>query len=300
MNNSDRNLNDYQEQYNLLQEDEKKDKKRRAIIILLLIAIIMCVCVLGSYTYYKYRGGLLQNNLNIDTDGDGIPDLNIDLNNDGVCDVNCDTDGDGNPDVNLDYNGNRKAIFNLDTNGDGKPDKNLMNQDTNGDGICDLNCDTNGDGVPDKNIDTNGDGICDVNCDDDPIIDVDPSDNAILYVTYVKAVEALGIEPGWTDTQKFTIENQSNETLIFNINWKDVTNTFTMPGGFTYTIKRDGLVEGTYDAPKTDSKIVERIIIPAKTTYSYEIIYNFNNLDQNQDEDQGKQFSAKIVAEIVQ
>ena len=96
------------------------------------------------------------------------------------------------------------------------------------------------------------------------------------------------------------VKKMKSKYKKFNINWKDVTNTFTMPGGFTYTIKRDGLVEGTYDAPKTDSKIVERIIIPAKTTYSYEIIYNFNNLDQNQDEDQGKQFSAKIVAEIVQ
>ncbi len=250
--------------------------------------------------------------MNCDINGDGKPDINIDTDGDGKPDINIDTDGDGKPDINIDTNGDGKPDGNIDTNGDGKCDVNCgttppvipsnpnINIDTNGDGVCDLNCDTNGDGKPDKNIDTNGDGICDVNCDDDPIIDVDPSDNAILYVTYVKAVEALDIEPGWSDTQKFTIENQSNETLIFNINWKDVHNTFTMPGGFTYTLKRDGIVEGTYDAPKTDSKLVERIIIPAKTTYSYEIIYNFNNLDQNQNEDQGKQFSAKIVAEIVQ
>ena len=48
--------------------------------------------------------------MDIDTDGDGKPDINIDTDGDGKPDVNIDTDGDGKPDVNI------------DTDGDGKPD----------------------------------------------------------------------------------------------------------------------------------------------------------------------------------
>lgn len=57
---------------------------------------------------------------------DSVYKTNIDLNNDGICDLNC------------------------------------INSEEN---ICDRNCDTNGDGNPDVNIDLNSDGICDVNCD---------------------------------------------------------------------------------------------------------------------------------------
>ena len=42
--------------------------------------------------------------------------------------IDIDVNGDGNPDINI------------DTDGDGNPDDNLTNQDTNGDGKCDLNC----------------------------------------------------------------------------------------------------------------------------------------------------------------
>ena len=85
--------------------------------------------------------------LNCDVDGDGWPDLNVDLTGDGKCDLMCDTDGDGIADLNIDLDG---------------------------DGICDLRCDTNGDGKcdykctepwPQWNIDIDGDGICDINCD---------------------------------------------------------------------------------------------------------------------------------------
>lgn len=100
----------------------------------------------------------------------------------------------GTPDINIDYKGSGMAFFNLDTNNDFKADSNLINQDTNKDGKCDLNCDTNKDGYPDKyldfdgngeigdsdkelentfnaasmlNYDTNQDGIADVNVDTD-------------------------------------------------------------------------------------------------------------------------------------
>ena len=100
--------------------------------------------------------------LNIDTDGDGIPDTNIDINGDGKPDINIDNNGDGIPDTNIDINGDGKPDINIDTNGDGKPDVNI---DINGDGKPDVNIDTDGDGIPDTNVDINGDGKPDINID---------------------------------------------------------------------------------------------------------------------------------------
>ncbi|MDE6123843.1 MAG: MucBP domain-containing protein, partial [Eubacterium sp.] len=53
--------------------------------------------------------------LNIDTDGDGEPDINIDTDGDGEPDINIDTDDDGEPDINI------------DTDDEGKPDITIDN-----------------------------------------------------------------------------------------------------------------------------------------------------------------------------
>ena len=112
--------------------------------------------------------------VNIDTDKDGKPDVNIDTDKDGKPDVNIDTDKDGKPDVNIDTDKDGKPDVNIDTDKDGKPDVNI---DTDGDGKPDINIDTDGDGKPDVNIDTDGDGKPDINIDTDgdgkPDINID-------------------------------------------------------------------------------------------------------------------------------
>ncbi|MCI8851307.1 MAG: hypothetical protein HFE82_07200 [Erysipelotrichaceae bacterium] len=77
--------------------------------------------------------------IDVDEDGDGIPDFN-------------DPDGDGCPDLNIkwkDPNDESKWI--------------VINGDRNNDGIPDLNIDSDGDGIPDLNIDTDKDGKPDLN-----------------------------------------------------------------------------------------------------------------------------------------
>ncbi len=128
--------------------------------------------------------------VNIDTNGDGKPDINKDIDGDGKPDINIDKDGDGTPDINIDTTVPPNDIpdVNIDTNGDGKPDINIdttvpadnipdVNIDTDGDKKPDINVDINGDGKPDVNIDTDGDKKPDINIDKDgdgkPEINVD-------------------------------------------------------------------------------------------------------------------------------
>ncbi|MCI8851008.1 MAG: hypothetical protein HFE82_05660, partial [Erysipelotrichaceae bacterium] len=121
--------------------------------------------------------------LNIDTDGDGLPDVNIDLDKDCIADINVDMNGDNIPDLNIDSNGDGKPDINIDKNDDGKADLNILklkawkpNKVVTVNGFTYgtmtglkpyLNIDVDGDGEPDYNIDTNGDGIPDKNLIDD-------------------------------------------------------------------------------------------------------------------------------------
>ncbi|MGN0518348.1 MAG: InlB B-repeat-containing protein [Acutalibacteraceae bacterium] len=149
--------------------------------------------------------------INIDIDGDGIPDLNIDTDGDGRPDINIDLDGDNVPDINIDTDntgiwspstegGNADGIWkpdtNLDTTGDGKVDiehgfREAYDNDKDGvddswkpsktvypNGITGSPYDT---GSPLINIDTDGDGEPDVNIDTDgdgePDVNIDTDDD---------------------------------------------------------------------------------------------------------------------------
>ncbi len=120
--------------------------------------------------------------INIDVDGDRIPDINIDTNGDMKADINVDTDNDNTANTNLspinvwkpnkDYTHKNfrydtmkiDPLLNIDSDGDGRPDINI---DLDGDGEPDINIDVDGDGIPDTNIDGDGDGKPDINVDTD-------------------------------------------------------------------------------------------------------------------------------------
>ena len=118
--------------------------------------------------------------INVDTDGDGIPDINLDVDGDCISDLNIDTNFDNIPDINIDTKGDGKPDINIDTDNNGKADLNILeiktwkpnktvtvngvtyntmgglkpylNIDADGDGEADYNIDTNEDGIPDKNL----------------------------------------------------------------------------------------------------------------------------------------------------
>ena len=74
--------------------------------------------------------------------------------------MNQDTDGDGKCDLNCDTNDDEWPDVNVDIDGDGIPD---INVDTNGNGKADTNLDIDKDGIPDINVDKDGDGKGDWN-----------------------------------------------------------------------------------------------------------------------------------------
>ena len=124
------------------------------------------VCVTVQKVHYCTMDSLTAH-INIDTDGDGRPDVNLDIDGDRLPDLNIDADGDLIPDVDIDIDGDGKPDINIDLNGDGVADINLLrlskwqpeaNYTVNG-----FAYDTMNNLKPKYNIDTDGDGKADKN-----------------------------------------------------------------------------------------------------------------------------------------
>ncbi|ARV15348.1 T9SS type A sorting domain-containing protein [Polaribacter sp. SA4-12] len=163
-----------------------------------------------SYPNGDTDGDGILDNLDLDADNDGIPDVveagGTDINGDGIADDFIDADNDGFNDVvdadptNALANGTDTAGANTsnaliltgpDASGDGNPDS-YPNGDTDNDGILDnLDLDADNDGIPDVveagGTDINGDGIADdfIDADNDgfnDVVDADPT-NALANGT---------------------------------------------------------------------------------------------------------------------
>ena len=222
--------------------------------------------------------------MNCDTSGDGKCDLNCDTNGDGKCDLNCDTNGDG------------KCDLNCDTNGDGKCD---LNCDTNGDGKCDLNCDTDGDGKCDKECDTDGDGKCDVNCSS-----ADIDDKGEYSITFLdkNSMNYTSIKPGWRASKTFTVTNDTNATLKYDIYWDELINEFTETNNLYFGLIRDSktvidISSSRVPYPNGNNRrvlMLSNVVLNPKETHTYEITLLFKETNQNQDVDRGKTFSGKL------
>ena len=270
--------------------------------------------------------------LNCDIDNDGWPETNLDLDGDGKCDLNCDTNGDGKCDLNCDTDNDQKCNYNCDTNGDGKCDLNCdtngdgkcdLNCDTNGDGKCDLNCDTNGDGKCDLNCDTNGDGKCDLNCDTDGdgkcdkecdtdgdnkcdvnCSSADIDDKGEYSITFLdkNSMNYTSIKPGWRASKTFTVTNDTNATLKYDIYWDELINEFTETNNLYFGLIRDSktvidISSSRVPYPNGNNRrvlMLSNVVLNPKETHTYEITLLFKETNQNQDVDRGKTFSGKL------
>lgn len=158
-------------------------------------------------------------------------------------------------------------------------------------------------------------------------------ESAQLGITFTGTKEVSGdsIEPGWSDTKKFTVENTSDYDMTFDINFTEIVNNFTRTQDLTYSVtaawvtngyqgegnvqmvadggsKSDFNVSGTLPQGGTVSssdagevvtpaespvKIV-RVHIPAHAKQEFTITFAYANSEESQDVDQGKVFQTTV------
>ena len=133
-------------------------------------------------------------------------------------------------------------------------------------------------------------------------VSVSSADLKIIFTDSDGAISGSNIEPGWSDTKTFTIENKSNETYKYNIVIQDLVNTFVTNGYLQYKITS---TNGGYnmtefqDVPKsetaTDTILAYSASIDVGVTQTYTVEFKYSNDESaNQSEDMGKTLSGKL------
>ena len=133
-------------------------------------------------------------------------------------------------------------------------------------------------------------------------VSVSSADLKIIFTDSDGAISGSNIEPGWSDTKTFTIENKSNETYKYNIVIQDLVNTFVTEGYLQYKITS---TNGGYnmtefkDIPKLstpkDKILAYGVSIPVGVTQSYTVEFKYTNDESvDQSDDMGKKLSGTL------
>ena len=113
-------------------------------------------------------------------------------------------------------------------------------------------------------------------------------------------IEGIDIEPGWSVTKTFSIENKSKTEYKYNIVIQDLVNTFVSDNlVYKITSTNNGHNMTDYEVlPKSetaeDTILTYSTTISGKTTQEYTIEVKFKEEDRNQYEDMGKTITGKI------
>ena len=124
----------------------------------------------------------------------------------------------------------------------------------------------------------------------------------IVFTDSDGAISGSNIEPGWSDTKTFTVENNSKSEYKYNIVIKDLLNTFVTNGYLQYKITS---TNGGYnmtefkDVPKsgtaTDTILTYSVVIPNGVTQSYTIEFKYANDESvDQSDDMGRKLSGTL------
>ena len=124
----------------------------------------------------------------------------------------------------------------------------------------------------------------------------------IVFTDSDGAISGSNIEPGWSDTKTFTVENNSKSEYKYNIVIKDLLNTFVTEGYLQYKITstNDGYNMTEFkDIPKsetaTDTILAYSVSIPVGVTQSYTIEFKYANDESvDQSDDMGKKLSGTL------
>ena len=133
-------------------------------------------------------------------------------------------------------------------------------------------------------------------------VTINSADLKIIFTDSDGAISGSNIEPGWSDTKTFTIENKSNEIYKYNIVIQDLLNTFVTNGYLQYKITS---TNGGYnmtefkDIPKLstpkDKILAYGVSIPVGVTQSYTVEFKYTNDESvDQSDDMGKKLSGTL------
>ena len=118
----------------------------------------------------------------------------------------------------------------------------------------------------------------------------------IIFTDTDGKIAGSDIEPGWSATKTFTVQNNSKEEYRYNIVIKDLVNTFVTNGYLQYKITstNSGYNMTEYaDIPKSatakDTALAYYVSIPVGVTQTYTIEFRYlNDEDVDQGDDMGK------------
>ena len=127
-------------------------------------------------------------------------------------------------------------------------------------------------------------------------VEVSSTNLQIVFTDTDGAISGSNIEPGWSDTKTFTVENNSKSEYKYNIVIKDLMNTFVTTGYLQYKITstNGGYNMADYkDVPKSDTAkdkiLAYSVSIPVSETQTYTIEFRYlNDEDVDQGDDMGK------------
>ena len=118
------------------------------------------------------------------------------------------------------------------------------------------------------------------------------------------AIEGTEIEPGWSVTKTFSVENKTKNEYKYNIVIEDLVNTFRTTGYLQYKItSTDGgyNMDGFKDVPKslnpTNTGLAFNITIPSKSTQNYTITIQYRN-DENVDQSKDALSNAVVTGKL--
>ena len=120
-----------------------------------------------------------------------------------------------------------------------------------------------------------------------------------LHFTDGSAITANGMVPGQHVDKTFTVENTGTVAATYDVYLSDVINNFADQTDLVYEIiSNDGGYNTSSPAqrqvPNAPTKIISNHPIGVDETHTYTLRITFLNKDENQNDNQGKMFSAKI------
>ncbi len=121
-----------------------------------------------------------------------------------------------------------------------------------------------------------------------------------LSIVYTNGQELRGesIEPGWSSSKTFTVENTGTVEATYNINWENLTNTFVNKEDLVMSLKSTNnggtLTETQIRGSGSHINIIKNIKIEPGVIQEYTLTIEYKNKEYDQSSDMGKSLIGKI------